>query len=282
MRSRPEKSEALTAGTGRASSEVSQAIKKGTIVANSTALTIGGTAVHQVGNLYSLNDLHKASGGEVRHQPGKFMRLDQTKELVEELQKGAGMHSSKCPDLGISNSEDLLSSNVGISAFESRKGRNGGTYACKELVIAYAAWISAKFHLKVIRVFLAVTAPKAVEPAGALSLTDCGDKAKVSKFLATARKRAAQHLARLDKEIATWELVDDEHKAPAIPASQIEEISTRLDRVGKLFHPFSDQFADLLAIKRALRGQDPRAGFKNEGWMEILPAQQPRAQGVAA
>lgn len=227
-------------------------------MANSTALTIGGTAVRQVGDLYSLNDLHRASGSDVGKRPGEFMRNRQTLELAQEIE------------------------NAGISAFEARKGRNGGTYACKELVIAYAAWISAKFHLKVIRVFLAVTAPKAAEPVGALTLTDCGDKAKVSKFLVSARKRAAQHLARLDKEIATWELVDEEHKAPAIPASQIEEISTRLDRVGKLFHPFSDQFADLLAIKRALRGQDPRAGFKNEGWMEILPSQQPRAQGAAA
>lgn len=257
MQMRPEKSEALVIGPTRASSDATQAIKQGFNVANSTALTIGGTAVRQVGDLYSLNDLHRASGSDVGKRPGEFMRNRQTLELAQEIE------------------------NAGISAFEARKGRNGGTYACKELVIAYAAWISAKFHLKVIRVFLAVTTPKAAESAGPISLTDSPEKAKVGKLLATARKRAAQHLARLDKEIATWELVD-EHKAPAIPASQIEEISTRLDRVGKLFHPFSDQFADLLAIKRALRGQDPRAGFKNEGWMEILPTQQLSAQGAAA
>ena len=100
------------------------------------ALQLGNIAIRQHNGLFSLNDLHKASGGNPGQRPGEFMRNQQTKELVEEI------------------------SNAGISAFESRKGNNGGTYACRELVIAYAAWISAAFHLKVIRVFLAVTAPQ--------------------------------------------------------------------------------------------------------------------------
>lgn len=258
MKDRPEKGNAPGCRSPGASSEEASQAMKGINVGNSTALTIGGTAVRQVGDLYSLNDMHRASGGDAAKRPGEFMRNKQTQDLVQEIE------------------------NAGISAFESRKGRNGGTYACKELGIAYAAWISAKFHLKVIRVFLAVTAPKAAEPVSALSLTDCGDKTKVSKLLATARKQAAQHLARLEKEIADWELVDDERKVLSMPASQIEEISMRLDRVGKMFHPFSEQFVDILGIKRALRGQHPRIGLKNDGWMEILPAQQPRAQGVAA
>ena len=144
MQSRPKKSEALTAATGRASSEVSQVITQGNNMLNSTALIIGSTNVRQVGDLYSLNDLHKASGGEDKHQPAKFIRLDQTKALIYEVE----------------NSPEVASSETaGIPAVKVKEGRSGGTYACKELVIAYAAWISAAFHLKVIRVFLASMAP---------------------------------------------------------------------------------------------------------------------------
>lgn len=144
MHSRHEKSEALTAATGRASGEVSQSINKGTIVANSTALTIGGTAVRQVGDLYSLNDLHRAAGGEDRHQPAFFMRREETQALVEEISKSADSQN--------------------YAPARSVRGKFGGTYACKEMVIAYAAWISAKFHLKVIRVFLAHSVPQPPEP----------------------------------------------------------------------------------------------------------------------
>lgn len=105
------------------------------------ALNLGDITVRQHNGLFSLNDLHKASGGNPNQRPGEFIRNQQIKELVEEI------------------------SNAGISAFESRKGNNGGTYACRELVIAYAAWISAAFHLKVIRVFLDATTGRPYNPA---------------------------------------------------------------------------------------------------------------------
>ncbi len=103
------------------------------------ALTLGNITVRQVNGLFSLTDLHRAAGGEDKHQPNLFIRNDQTKALVAEIAKGADSHLF----------------------LKTTKGRNGGTYACRELVIAYAAWISAAFHLKVIRVFLAATTPQA-------------------------------------------------------------------------------------------------------------------------
>lgn len=72
MKSRPEKGNAPVVGATEASSEKSQPTKKGTIEMNSTALTIAGTAVRQMNGLYSLNDLHKVSGGEEKHQPAFF------------------------------------------------------------------------------------------------------------------------------------------------------------------------------------------------------------------
>ncbi|PHM69013.1 KilA-N domain-containing protein [Xenorhabdus kozodoii] len=82
---------------------------------------------------YRLNDLHKASGGEAKHQPGLWNVNQQTQGLVDLLKK-----------------ETLGNPIVSI------EGRNGGTYACKELVYAYAMWISPEFHLHVIRKFDAV------------------------------------------------------------------------------------------------------------------------------
>lgn len=76
---------------------------------------------------YSLNDLHKAAGGENRHRPSVWLENQQTKALVAELEK------------------------AGIPAFESKQRQ--GTFVVKELVYGYAMWLSAAFNLTVIRAF---------------------------------------------------------------------------------------------------------------------------------
>ena len=83
--------------------------------------------------LFSLNDLHKAAGGGKKHQPANWLRNQQTIDLIDYLK-----------------SEE---SKAQICAIQSKQGF--GTYVCKELVCAYAAWISPAFHLLVIRTFLA-------------------------------------------------------------------------------------------------------------------------------
>lgn len=79
----------------------------------------------EVFSLFSLNDLHRAAGGEAKHQSALFMRMEQTQALIAE----------------IGNSTDSQS-------FKTKEGRNGGTYACRELVIAYQVTESANGPLQ--------------------------------------------------------------------------------------------------------------------------------------
>ena len=54
---------------------------------------------------------------------------------------------------------------------------------------------------------------------------------------------------------------------------QAEEIMIRLNRVGKIFHPFSDQFCDLNGIARLLRGLHPNLGTQEKGYVKIIEKQ---------
>ncbi|EBR4441466.1 TPA: KilA-N domain-containing protein, partial [Escherichia coli] len=78
---------------------------------------------------YSLNDLHRAavaSGANARtKEPGKFLSSQQTVELVHEL----------------TNTQNLGVDPVSVI----HGGNERGTYVCKELVYAYAMWISPSF-----------------------------------------------------------------------------------------------------------------------------------------
>ncbi len=80
---------------------------------------------------YCLNDLHRASGSAKRHAPNEWLRLKATKALASEL-------------TGDSRLAAIAS---------AHGGANPGTYVARELVYAYAMWISPAFALKVIRTY---------------------------------------------------------------------------------------------------------------------------------
>ena len=91
-------------------------------------ISVANVSVRQFDNLYSLNDLHKASGGEPRHKPSNWLANKQTADLIAEIEI------------------------AGIPAIQKKQGL--GTFVSKELVVHYGMWISPAFSLKVIRAFL--------------------------------------------------------------------------------------------------------------------------------
>ena len=109
--------------------------------ANAQPLIIGNLSIRQdEDGRYCLNDLHKASGDDKKHFPAYFLRNQQTKDLITLIE-------SENYDMQICTSK-----NQAVNAIKG-KGKDQGTYVVKELVYSYAMWISAKFHLMVIRAY---------------------------------------------------------------------------------------------------------------------------------
>lgn len=108
---------------------------------NNQPLMIGNFAIRQdEDGRYCLNDLHKASGNDQKHFPAYFLRNQQTKDLINLIE-------SENYDMQI-----CISKKQAVNSIKG-KGKEQGTYVVKELVYSYAMWISAKFHLMVIRAY---------------------------------------------------------------------------------------------------------------------------------
>lgn len=106
-------------------------------------INIANTTIRSDGSeRFCLNDLHKAAGGKPRHIPSKWLRTQQVKDLIDEIEI------------------------TQIRAIETKQ--KVGTFGCRELVFAYASWISPAFHLKVIRAYDALVTAAAASQAPAL------------------------------------------------------------------------------------------------------------------
>jgi hypothetical protein len=145
-------------------------------------LTIVGTDIRQ-DNLgrFCLNDLHKAAGGINAHRPSLWVENKQSQELIEEILK------------------------AGIPALTSIKGgRQPGTYVCKELVYAYAMWVSPKFHLAVIRAFDAKMTHHLVEPRADPEIEHAIDE-RAWRIASAERDRLLSLLGR-EADEDTWKI----------------------------------------------------------------------------
>ena len=116
-------------------------------------ISIAGLTIEQNGNgLYSINDLHRASGGMKKHRPENWYRLQATINLISFLESQAQNQGN------IKVIETVSGKDIGSQEKNQCNpiGDIQGTFVCRELVVAYATWISPQFFAHVIRTFLDV------------------------------------------------------------------------------------------------------------------------------
>lgn len=105
-------------------------------------LTISNSTIGMKDGLYSLNDLHRASGSNKKHQASNFMRLEATKGLIDEIERSSDMSNG--------------TNSIAYKVIQGGQSEQQGTFVCRELVYSYAMWISPRFQLMVIRAFDAI------------------------------------------------------------------------------------------------------------------------------
>ena len=170
---------------------------------------------------YSLNDLHQASGSEQRHRPKYWLELQQTCDLIDEILKGV------IPPFnheGNSNSAKSQS----WKPVATKSGRYGGTYVCKELVYAYAMWISAAFALKVIRAYDALVSGNVEVKTKVRQCT----ATQLTPLRQTAERLITTGLGKIYPDI--WKLVHQRFDVEHIHQLQPEQVGEAIEYLNVL------------------------------------------------
>lgn len=205
-----------------------------------TQITISDISIHKDGQgRYSLNDLHTASGKEDKHQPAFFMRRQETIEMINEISNSAKSQSWK-PTI-------------------SKSGRYGGTYVCKELVYAYAMWISAAFALKVIRAYDALVSGNVeVKP----KVRQC-TATQLTPLRQTAERLITTGLGKIYPDI--WKLVHQRFDVEHIHQLQPEQVGEAIEYLNVLEGEYLGKQTRLPAI--SFNNDYSMGFFKGYLWM---------------
>lgn len=230
---------------------------------NTKLLVIAGVTIKtDEEGRYCLNDFHKAAGGAAKHQPNLWLRLEATTELIHEVEVA------------------VIPQMCGVSA---KAGRYGGTFAVRELVYAYATWISPKFHLEVIRSYDRLTTNgvvvhrNAAEDLLANPLKYFEVVFNEAKKLSEENKRLEEEKAVLQPKADTFDLVVA-HKRVSVAAFcrtmqgvNIMKVKESLKKLGYLYRLGSD--GNYRVYTKFHRYFEERLNAEREGSWELYPTE---------
>lgn len=110
------------------------------------SITLGSLTIVERSGMYSLNDMHRASGGDPRHSPSIFEGLEQTQSVLDEVSR-----------------DDVRG--VFLLTINDASGAKT-TYANRDFAILYAAWVGSQFCVAVTRAFFEQGGTQAEPVAG--------------------------------------------------------------------------------------------------------------------
>jgi phage antirepressor YoqD-like protein len=206
------------------------------------SLSLHNTTIRQdSAGRYCLNDLHRASGGEKRHGPSYWIENAQTRALIQELS-----------DTG--NPVSVV------------KGGDGaqGTFVAKELVYAYAMWISPAFHLAVIRAYdsMATAKPIALDDPAALRAALLGYTEKVMILQGTVdalkpKAAALDHMAGLEGSMCITDAAKSLAVKPSALFAKLQGMGWIFKRVGSGWIGYQSriQSGDLIHVAHEVNGE---------------------------
>ncbi len=205
---------------------------------------------------YCLNDLHKAAGGENKHRPSLWLENQQVIDLVEELSKAGN---------------PALEQNQPVKSIHG--GNKPGTYVVRELVYAYAMWISAAFHLKVIRTFDAVMTGGYQAPAPTFERINSADVAALEAIVQRIKYNFHyQDMAAHAIYSGIRRIYGLKHSVNNLPTCYFHDVLNLLaevERVSRLFQGMALE-SEKRFFHRVLR---PMLPFNEQEWLHHLDSE---------
>lgn len=101
-------------------------------------MTFDDQTIRRSGDYWCLTDMWRAIGSPAHQKPNDWLRLPEVMRFV------AAVEERYHDDM---KRENAGSSRILPSAVEARRGRNGGTWGHWQVALAYAKYLSPKFHM---------------------------------------------------------------------------------------------------------------------------------------
>ncbi|WP_130732344.1 KilA-N domain-containing protein [Komagataeibacter xylinus] len=191
------------------------------------SLSVLGTSIRQDSEgRYCLNDCHKAAGGEPGKAPSEWVKNAQTKALIGEIRVSGNIPTP-------------------INVVTAGPNDRRGTFACKELVYAYAMWISAKFHLMVIRAFDDLM-------QGNISAANSNHAFDPTNFIALVLSQFP-NLSQISRQCMIANVAEVAFGRPVLPLPTIDERTYTATEVGKMLGGISANLVGRTAKAHGLK-----------------------------